>query len=212
MELADKERLISPILFATTMLILFAFGIGETSEDLIIKIFLAQTFLTLLFSLQITFARIFDPDEKDKVFQLLQCYPINHAAWFLGKYTLVILVGSLVLVPTMLLAGLLNHNPKAPLLTPEIFLIAFLALAGLASIGVLLSAMTLKASGREVLFPLIYFPLSTPVLLAAIQSSQVLLSGNNSDILWQWVGLLVCFDVIYVTLGILLFGELAGSE
>jgi len=211
-EFAEKDRLISPFLFAATMLIMFAFAVGQVKEDLVIKIFLAQTFLTLLFALQTSFARIFDPDQKDKVFQLLQCYPINHSAWFLAKYILVLFVGTAILVPTMLLAGLLNHDPNIQLLNPMVFLVAFLALAGLASLGVLLSAMTLRASGREMLFPLLYFPLSTPVLLAAIQSSMVFLTPDSAETPLQWIGLLSSFDVIYFTLGILLFSELVDAE
>jgi heme exporter protein B len=211
-EMAEKDRLISPLLFAATMLILFAFAVGQVKDDLVIKIYLAQTFLTLLFALQTSFARIFDPDQQDKVFQLLQCYPIEHSAWFLAKYVLVMLVGTSILVPTMFLGGILNDAPNLQLLNPYVFLIAFLALGGLASLGVLLSAMTLNASGREILFPLLYFPLATPVLLAAIQSSLAFLNPEPTELPWQWIGLLTSFDVIYFTLGILLFGELVETE
>jgi heme exporter protein B len=208
-ELAEKDRLVSPLLFAATMLILFAFAVGDVRDDLVIKIHLAQTFLTMLLALQTSFSRIFDPDERDRVFELLQTYPINHSAWFLGKYVLVLILGISIVLPTMLFSGFLHDSPTIHLLNPMVFVVAILSLIGLVALGVLLSALTLKASGKEVLFPLLYFPLATPILLAAIQSSANFLDPNIQSAPWQWVGLLSCFDVVYFTLGLLLFGELA---
>lgn len=210
LDLAEKERIISPLLFSATMLILFAFSLGEVPKDWVTKIFIAESFLTILFALQTSFSRTFEPDQKDRVFEILQCYPLNHSAWFLGKYLLIILQGLLIVFPTMLLAGLLNSTVGIDLLNPLVFLVAFLALCGLASLGVLLSALTLKSSGKEILFPLLYFPLSTPILLAAIQSSLVFLNPENNTA-WEWLGLLTGFNVIYFTLGILLFDELVDS-
>jgi heme exporter protein B len=210
-EFAEKDRLISPLLFAATMLILFSFAVGEVSNEIVIKIHLAQTFLTMMLALQTSFSRIFDPDERDRVFELLQTYPLNHYAWFLGKYFLVLLLGLSIVVPTMIFSGILHDSPTIHLLNPMVFLVAGLSLIGLVALGVLLSALTLKASGKEVLFPLLYFPLATPILLAAVQSSANFLDPNIQTAPWQWVGLLCSFDVVYFTLGLLLFGELAES-
>jgi heme exporter protein B len=112
----------------------------------------------------------------------------------------------------MLLAGLLMDTSGVKLLQPFVFAAAFLGLTGLTSLGVLLSAATLKASGREIIFPLLYFPLSTPILLSAIESSLAYFENSSSSGQWiQWLILLVCFNVISFTLGLLLFGELVDS-
>ncbi len=212
-ELAEKQRLISPLLFAATILILFSFAMGEIPDFLITKMFLAETFLTLLFALQASFSRIFEPDQQDKVFELLQTYPLSSSGWFFGKYILVMIIGIAIVLPTMLLAGLLLDTPGINLLEPFVFLMAFLALTGLTALGILLSAATLKAAGREIIFPLLYFPLSTPILLAAVEGSLAyydnsVLSGDAS----QWLILVGCFNVIYFTLGVLLFGELVDTQ
>lgn len=210
-ELAEKDRLISPLLFAATMLILFAFAVGDVDDELVIKLFLAQTFLTMLLALQTSFARIFEPDQRDRVFELLQTYPINYSALFLGKYVLVLMLGLSIVLPTMVFSGFLHDSATIKLLNPLVFLVAGLALCGLVALGVLLSALTLRASGKEVLFPILYFPLATPILLAAIQSSANFLDARMQTAPWQWVGLLLAFDIVYFTLGVLLFGELAES-
>lgn len=208
-ELADKERIVSPILFAMTVLLLFSFAMGKVEPGLRLKWYTAETFLTAFFALQLGFSRIFEPDREDKVFDLLRSYPLSHGAWFLAKYTLVFLLGAIILVPTMLFGALLLHDPNTPLLSLPLFAVAILALAGLASLGVLLSAMTLKAEAKQLLYPILYFPLTTPVLLAAVQSTLALDEGSAfAGTSGAWLGLLACFDIIYFTLGFLLFPEL----
>ena len=61
------------------------------------------------------------------------------------------------------------------------------------------------------LFPLLYFPLAIPVLLASVQATLIFLGGGEQGAS-QWLGLLAGFDIIYFTLGLLLFGELLGSR
>lgn len=208
-ELADTERILSPILFSITLLLLFSFAMGEVPAELKPKVYLAETFLTLLFSLQVSFSRLFEPDRQDHVFDLLRTYPLSHSAWFVAKYILILILGTVTLLPTMFFGAFLNHSASTPVFSWSVIGIAFLALAGLASLGVLLSAMTLKANGRQILYPLLYFPLTTPVLLAAIQSSILILEqGRLPDPARPWVGLLLGFNTIYLTLGILLYPEL----
>jgi heme exporter protein B len=120
-----------------------------------------------------------------------------------------LMLGTATLLPTMFFGSFLNHSASTPVFSWAVIGIALLALAGLASLGVLLSAMTLKANSRQILYPLLYFPLTTPVLLAAIQSSILILQkGAFPDTARPWVGLLLGFDAIYLTLGILLYPEL----
>jgi heme exporter protein B len=72
--------------------------------------------------------------------------------------------------------------------------------------------MMLKARGREVLFPLLYFPLAIPVLLAGSEAVLSFVENADSSPAWQWIGLLAGFDVIFITLSALLYGELVSTE
>jgi heme exporter protein B len=208
-ELADRERILSPLLFAVVMLLLFSFALGDVDPSLLRRIYLAEAFITAFFALQIAFSRVFEPDRSDRVYDVLRTYPISHTAWFLAKYVLVLALGTLTLVPTLLLGAVLNQTGQVPLLSVEVMLIAMLALCGLAALGVLLSAVTLTASSRQILYPLLYFPLTTPVLLAAVQASLAIgEKASSTQALQAWGGLLLAFDVVYITLGILLFPSL----
>lgn len=212
-ELSDLERLISPILFALTILIMFSFAIGEVEPDMRIRIFVAELFLTTFLALQLSFSRVFEPMRSDRVFDLLRTYPVSYNAWFLAKYTLVILLGLSVAVPTLLIGATMAGAVAGSVSIWGLIPITFLAIAGLSALGILLAAVTMKTQARQVLYPLLYFPMATPVLMSAIQVSLIYLeTGSYTSATNAWFVLLAAFDVIYATLGVLLFSELVDDS
>jgi heme exporter protein B len=213
-EWASSERWLSPLLFAVTVLILFAFAFGRVEPQFLPQMFIAATFLTAFFALQIAFSRILEPDMQDRVFEQLRSYPVSPTAWFLSKYLVVTALGVLILMPTLLMANLFLNEGRDSLLDSSIMGIALIALLGLGALGVLLSTMMMRSNAKQILYPLIYFPLTTPVLLAAVESSRAhLVDGSSLEkLLSSWLGLLVIFGIMYFTLSLLLFGELVKPE
>jgi len=65
--------------------------------------------------------------------------------------------------------------------------------------------MASRSRAREVLLPLLLFPMLIPVLLASVESSNALLAGNPMRDAGAWVQLLVAFDVIFVVASFLAF-------
>ena len=80
-------------------------------------------------------------------------------------------------------------------------------LAGLTAMGVLLSAIVMNADSRALLFPVLFFPLSVPVLLAALHCNDHILQGRWKGLSEGWLQILLIFDVTYVILGAILFSE-----
>ena len=213
-EWSNPERLLSPILFAVTVLILFSFSIGAIEGPNAANLLIAETFLTAFFALQICFARFLEPEQEDRVFDLLRTYPLSGAAWYLGKYLSVMVMGILVLWPTMALTSFFHAKSGLSLLSWPLLGVATLALSGMASLGVLLSTMMMSAGSRQILYPLLYFPLTTPVLIAAVQASKSILSDGTSlgQLLESWLGMLLVFAAVAFAMGSLLFGELIKAE
>ena len=88
-------------------------------------------------------------------------------------------------------------------------LLILLTTHSMASLGILLATMTLRINARQILFPILYFPLTTPIILAAVNSTLLYLEKREiNEAIQGWIGLLCLFDVIYLTLGILLFSEI----
>jgi heme exporter protein B len=88
---------------------------------------------------------------------------------------------------------------------PALFAIAFLGTIGFCVLGTLLAGVTLKARARELLLPLVLFPLMIPVILATIRCMEAILKDGELGDAAQWLRLLIGFDVIFLTVGILIF-------
>ena len=82
-----------------------------------------------------------------------------------------------------------------------------LAAAGLSAPGSLYAAMTSRLQSRDVLLPILLFPLLVPVLVAAVKAIDLLVSGDPMGQLRDWLALLVAFDLIYWALCGILFPQ-----
>jgi heme exporter protein B len=89
---------------------------------------------------------------------------------------------------------------------PSLLAVSFLGTLGFCALGTLFAAVTLKARARELLLPLILFPLLIPVILATIRCLEIIFrSGLLAEEGLPWLRLLIAFDVIFITAGYLIF-------
>lgn len=215
-EFADRERFISPLLFAMVVLVVIAFTFGEPAHDAKPATFIAQIFLSLILATQTALSRAFDPEIQDKAFDMLRASQTPATAIFLAKLAVVLLQSSVILIPAITLSALFcGIAPEIPQLIALTGL-CLLTVAGLASLGLTLAAMTQKAHARSVLFALLYFPLATPLLLAGAQGGLAVIAPSavieaDSSVI-GWLTISMSTNVIFLTLGILLFGEMLKSD
>ncbi len=211
-DFSTPERLLSPILFSILVIILFSFGFEGISEEHSFRFFCAETYLILFFSIQLSFSRIFEPEQEDGAFALIRTKSASYNSWFLANFLNLFVNGFLILAPTATFSALI-HLDDFIIFWPA-FGFALLAMVGLSSLGVLLSAVLAKSPAKQILYPLIYFPLSVPVLLAGMNGTFALadLSAPTDDYISSWLILLTSFDVIYFTLSLLLFSEIVQTS
>jgi heme exporter protein B len=120
---------------------------------------------------------------------------------FLGKLVSNLLFITIVQVVSLpVFAGLYN----LPALSPQVFLIAFAGAVGFAGLGTLFSAVASGSRSREILMPLLLFPLMIPVVIASVRATTLVLQDRGGDA-WPWFNLLAAFDVIFVTLAYVVF-------
>jgi len=96
-------------------------------------------------------------------------------------------------------------NLEAWNLLLPLFLVAFLGTIGFCAVGTLFSAVTLRARARELLLPLVIFPLMIPLILATIRAMEIVLRTGGFEEASSWLRLLIGFDVIFLTAGFLIF-------
>jgi heme exporter protein B len=148
--------------------------------------------------------QLFQPERENRCLEALLLSPIDRAAIFLSKavFNLVLMV-LLEIVVFPLFWVLFNLTAWDRL--PFIFLYGLLGTFGFCALGTLFSALTLGARGREILLPLLLLPLMIPVVLATIRGMEIILRAGDFSESLPWLHLLIGFDVIFSTVGILVF-------
>ena len=89
---------------------------------------------------------------------------------------------------------------------PELLPILLLANLGLAAVGALVAALAIETRARDLIVPLLLLPLLVPVIIAAAQATEPLLTGGQSpDDLAKWLGFLALYDVVFVLVSVAVF-------
>jgi len=207
-DMSSPERLITPLFFAVVILLLFSFAIPELDTSIESRVMVAQTQIAIFFALQLTFARAFESERHDRIFEHLKLSPIPASAFIVGKMLHVLFIGALTMLSTAFMSTILQGQDIGLMFDPIKLAVASLSLLGLTGLGVLLAAITLKADGQAILFPLLYFPLAVPVLLSSTEAIALWLERPVwSETMRGWITILAAFDAIYLTMAILLAPE-----
>ncbi|HVA81711.1 MAG TPA: heme exporter protein CcmB, partial [Candidatus Binataceae bacterium] len=90
--------------------------------------------------------------------------------------------------------------------------VLILGVIGFAALATLLSAISGRARGGELLLPLLVVPMFVPALIAGVRASAAALSGAPLGAARDWIAILIAFDVLFVTAGYLLFEHVIGEE
>jgi heme exporter protein B len=84
-------------------------------------------------------------------------------------------------------------------------LVILLGSIGYVAVGTLLASMAVQTRTRDVLLPILLFPLIIPVLIAAVKGSTGFLQGAASVDILPWINLLVVYDVIFIAVAFMVF-------
>jgi heme exporter protein B len=203
LEVRRRESLLTMFFFGALMLFVFHFAFDLVPER-VIDMTPGLLWLAFLFTGTLGLAQLFQAERENHCLDALLLSPLDRGALFLAKASfnlLLMFLVELIVIPLFwILFNLQTWN-----LLPELFLITLAGTVGFCVLGTMMSAITLRARARELLLPLVFFPLMIPVILATIQClAAVLRAGEIGDAL-PWLRLLIGFDVIFVTLGVLIF-------
>ena len=128
--------------------------------------------------------------------------PVDRSALFFGKVIgnlVFMLIVEAIVLPVF--SVLYNQN----LFVPGLLLVVLLGSIGYIAVGTLLSAMAVQARTRDVLLPILLFPVTIPVLLAAVKASNGYLLGLEMTEIQPWLSLLITYDVIFTAVAFMVF-------
>jgi heme exporter protein B len=131
---------------------------------------------------------------------LLLC-PVDRGTIFLGKFIGNLLFITLVEVISVPIFGaLFNLN----VFQPTLFLVLLLGTVGFAAIGTLLAVMAASTRSREVMLPVLMFPILLPVIIASVRATTLILTDQTRDLV-PWLNLLGAYDVLFLAISYLVF-------
>ena len=203
LEMRRRESLLTMFFFGTLLLFVFNFSF-DLSPERVAEMAPALLWLAFLFTGTLGLAQLFEAERGNHCLDALLLSPMDRGALFLAKTCFNVILMVLVEIFVIPLFWIL-FNLRSWDVIPLLFGITFLGTIGFCVLGTILSAVTLKARARELLLPLVLFPLMVPVILATIRCMESVLRAGELGDAAQWLRLLIGFDVIFLTVGILIF-------
>jgi heme exporter protein B len=204
-----RSNVLSVILFAGTALLLFAFALGPDVGDLQ-RSGAGVIWLTILLSGVLVFNRSYQLELEGGALEALLTYPGSRRAIFLGKLMANLAIVLLVEAIVLPVAAVLFHVPILEAL-PGVVAILLVGTFGFVTLGTFYAAISSHSRARDVLLPLLLFPMLIPLLLAAVQGTSAFLEGDAMGYGWAWFRLLVAFDLIFFTAALWAFEHVIGE-
>jgi heme exporter protein B len=190
--------------FAATMLVSFGFAFGP-GREILQRTAPGLLWMAMLFAGVVASRRSYQAEAEDGALEGLLLAPVDKAAVYGGKVAAIALqLVALVLAVVLLVMVLFDLSLGSPLVLAGAFV---LGSVGLAAVGGLFGIVSEAARTREALFPMLVLPLVTPVVIAGVRATDLAADGRGVDAM-PWLGLLVAFDVVFLSVGILVFGAL----
>jgi len=207
-ELRSRELLSTTLVFVLLVLVLFSFTFDPTAAESR-RFGPGLLWLGLLFASSLMLQPSFVREQSNDTLSALRMAPIDPFAILLGKLAAnacFLFFVELILLPVF---AALYNLAILPVLG-RLLLVMFLGTVGLATIGTVFSAITAQARLRELLLPLLMFPLVAPVLIASTEATVGLFSAVPA-LDRVWLAFLIAFDVVFLTAA-WLFGEYLFEE
>lgn len=203
-ETRTREILFTTVFFALACVLVFAFGFvreGRPVEDAAAGIL----WIAIAFSGTLALGRAFERERHGETLRALLIAPIDRPALYVGK-----LLGILILLAAVeiLLVPLVGLMFQASLFKHPLLMIGLLVAGtvGFAAVGTLFAAMLVRARSRDVMLPVLLYPITVPVIIAGVRGTAALLAPEADEPMARaWLSMLLFFDIVFITLALWTF-------
>jgi len=192
-----------PVMLVFALMIVFLFNFAlQLSPDLQAGLTSGLLWVSLAFASTLGLNRSISLERENQALDGLLLTPVDRSAVFFGKtlgnFCFTSLVG-LILLPIFSL--FYGQN----MLIWPLVLVLVLGLSAYTSLGTLLSALSIQSRTRDVLLPVLLYPLALPILIAAVEASRGLLAGQSLGDQRSWLYLLLAGALLFNATGLLFF-------
>ena len=200
-ELRSREIVTSVLVFAILVLIIFnfAFTVDAATMTLVAPgvLWVAFTFAGVL-----ALNRTFVPEKEEGCLEGLIACPAGREAIYAGK-----MLGSLffLLIVEAAILPIFALLFNIDVFQIEIIVVTVLGTIGFAAVGTVFAALAVNTRAREMVLPIIFLPVVSPIIIAVVESSALALSGKGFGDMTIWLTIITAFDAIFLTAPFLIF-------
>lgn len=192
-----------PVMLVFALLIVFLFNFAlQLSPDLQAGLAAGLLWVSLAFASTLGLNRSVSLEKENNALDGLLLAPVDRSAIFFGKalsnfgFTLIV---ALILLPIFSLFYQQN------MLNLRLLVVILLGVGAYTSLGTLLAALSIQTRTRDVLLPVLLYPLALPILIAAVEASRGVLSGMPMKDLQSWYFLLLAGNILFIATGLMFF-------
>lgn len=201
LELRRRELVVSTLVFSLLALVVFNFAFDLRVASLG-AVGPGALWVAVFFAGMLNIGRTVTLEKERGAWEGLLLAPLEPGALYLAKLlgnVVFMLAVQVVLLPAF--AALYNLG----VLRPDVVWVVFLGVVGFAAVGTLFSALLANSRAREVMLPVLLFPILIPVVIATVRATGDLLDPNPAMGSAPWTSLLFTFDVLFIIGGYVLF-------
>ena len=204
LETRNKDVIVAVSVFALLVLMIFTFAIDINQVN-------AKLTGPGILWASIAFAgvtglnRAFALELEGNTLEALMLAPISRDLIYAGKMFgnfLFITAAQIIVIP--IFAVLFN----LAVLRWEMLVVSLITTIGFSAIGTLFAAMTIRVRAREVMLPLLFLPVVTPLIMAAVESTSHVVNDSSWPEIYQWIQLAIAFDIAFIVISAFIFQQI----
>ena len=200
-ELRSRELLSAMLVFALLVILIFNFAL-ELDLPTRRSVTSGVLWVTFAFAGTLGLNRSMAIEKDRGCLDGLLLAPVDRSAIYFGK-AISNLVFMLIVEAIVLPAYSLLYNTN--LINPGLIGVTVLGSIGYVAVGTLLASMAVQTRTRDIMLPILLFPVAIPVLLASVKASEGFLQGLAGAEIMPWVNLLIVYDVIFIAVAFMTF-------
>ncbi len=200
-ELRSRELLSAMLVFALLVILVFNFAL-ELDISTRRTVTSGVLWVTFAFAGTLGLNRSMAVEKDRDCLDGLLLAPVDRSAIYFGK-ALANLAFMLVVEAIVLPVYSLLYSTN--LFNPGLIGVILLGSVGYVAVGTLLASMAVQARTRDVLLPILLFPVVLPVLVSAVKASGGLLQEQDVSTILPWINLLIVYDVIFIAVAYMVF-------
>lgn len=200
-ELRSRELLSAMLVFALLVILIFNFAL-ELDVSTRETVTAGVLWVTFAFAGTLGLNRSMAVEKDRGCLDGLLLAPVDRSAIYFGKA-----IGNLVfmLMVELIVLPVYSILYNINLFNPGLLLVILLGSIGYVAVGTLLSSMAVQTRTRDVLLPILLFPIVIPVLIGAVRASTYFLQQVPMEDIWPWLNLLIVYDVVFTAVAFMVF-------